>query len=798
MKRVVIVSVYFVLLIGVVSALPVFPGAEGFGSETRAAYGGTGNPNIYVVNTLADNTIAPTMGTINGVTVYKGSLRACLSDTAHTTTGQGRVILFGVSGYITLGSSLVVSQPYTTIATQTAPSPGITLKGGHDFIIRSHDILLQHMRSRPGGIGSQGVPNSACDDLDALKIQDYADYRNGYNVYNVVVDHSSFSWNTDETISIWYRAHDITISNLIVSEPLYYSCQGNPVKGHGYSFITDAYIYNVSVLRNLFVHGYQRHPLQHYGYTTMVWQNNVIYNYNLGAQIGDGDSSSHPVSYDIIENKYITGPTVANYYPIQLIALGDSSNSHIYLSGNVEDDPTPHSPIYTCDEGCSEPAANYLDGSPWNSLNLTTLDAADNGPNGLEEVVKATAGARPANRDNVDTRDVADVTDGTGGLINWQTDLGSDGLGGYQTLASNTNTFTDLPASPHADDDRDGYTNLEEWIHSYSCDVEGPQSLSCLASPPTCSCTGMPQYATSWGNDEETDLIIDTPWVYSATDTATKCEFHCNTGYLWSGSSCIQQQTNSYIILKAQTPPTVDGNLNEFANANEITITDLYGTTGTYKFLWDSNALYVAADVSDSNLNVGLSHQEDDALWDDDSLEMFMDTLNDGGTALQPDDYKFYANINKVHSDSHASDTSWDSGMANNVIATGTINNNADTDTGYVIEARIPWQNFATPSDDSVWGFDLSMDDKTDSGTIQTAWTNSDGGGFNDPEGWGDVLFSSEFVALSGSACNSDADSNGDSSISIGELINYISQWKAGGVSIGSLIDAIGKWKNGC
>ncbi len=49
-----------------------------------------------------------------------------------------------------------------------------------------------------------------------------------------------------------------------------------------------------------------------------------------------------------------------------------------------------------------------------------------------------------------------------------------------------------------------------------------------------------------------------------------------------------------------------------------------------------------------------------------------------------------------------------------------------------------------------------------------------------------------------GSACNSDADADKDYSISIGELINYISRWKAGSVTIGNLIDAIGKWKSGC
>ncbi len=64
------------------------------------------------------------------------------------------------------------------------------------------------------------------------------------------------------------------------------------------------------------------------------------------------------------------------------------------------------------------------------------------------------------------------------------------------------------------------------------------------------------------------------------------------------------------------------------------------------------------------------------------------------------------------------------------------------------------------------------------------------------------ALSASEILTIynegAGSACNSIADSDGDSSISIGELINFISQWKAGNVTIGNLIDAIGKWKNGC
>ncbi len=760
MKRVVIVSVYFVLLIGVVSALPVFPGAEGFGSETRAAYGGTGNPNIYVVNTLADNTIAPTMGTINGVTVYKGSLRACLADTAHTTTGKGRVILFGVSGYINLNSRLDVSYPYTSILGQTAPSPGIALKGNY-ILIKTHDVLLQHVRTRVGGIGTQGVANIACDNLDGFEIENYND-PNG--VYNIVADHISIAWSSDEAISIWYNAHDITISNSIVSEPLDVGCHTDkvtpvqqPAVSHGYSFITADHIYNVSVLRNLFAHGYQRHPLQHYGSTTIVWQNNVMYDYYLGAQIGDGDLSSHPVSYDIIENKYITGPTVGNYYPIQLIALGDSSNSHIYLSGNVEDDPTPHSPIYTCDEGCSEPAANYLDGSPWNSLNLTTLDAADNGPNGLEEVVKATAGARPANRDNVDTRDVADVTDGTGGLINWQTDLGSDGLGGYQTLASNTNTFTDLPASPHADDDGDGYTNLEEWIHSYSCDVEGPQSLSCLASPPTCS-----------------------EWKITSTCLCGSVEYssgYCCSGGVWQSTTC-----------PAKT--TIFSSINYFGDSDNWEPLN----SSRWDVVNDGNNLRYGIITTDySSLSVsrlGEYSLVKGKTYTDFNISAKAKSTDDFGLNPSADyavvfGYKDSNNYYYIMFSSYSGNTELFK-VVNGIRETINSTSFAVPDNNYHdIKVEKSGSSIKVYFDNAL--VSTASDSTFVSGRIGI-------GSFNDAVLWDDVAVNE----VSGSICNSLADANIDGQISISELINYISQWKQGSVTIGNLIDAIGKWKSGC
>src|SRR3954469_1907589 len=91
-----------------VSSLPVFPGAEGFGTTTRAAYGGATAPTVYRVTNLNDS------GT--------GSLRAALTATVP------RVVIFEISGTIPLASPVVIISPYLTVAGATAPAPGVTLK----------------------------------------------------------------------------------------------------------------------------------------------------------------------------------------------------------------------------------------------------------------------------------------------------------------------------------------------------------------------------------------------------------------------------------------------------------------------------------------------------------------------------------------------------------------------------------------------------------------------------------------------------------------------------------------------
>ena len=75
---------------------PAFPGAEGFGANSRGGRGG----DVYVVTNLNDD--------------GPGSLRAAVE------AGGPRIVVFEISGTIAHKSVLVVRNPYLTIAGQTA------------------------------------------------------------------------------------------------------------------------------------------------------------------------------------------------------------------------------------------------------------------------------------------------------------------------------------------------------------------------------------------------------------------------------------------------------------------------------------------------------------------------------------------------------------------------------------------------------------------------------------------------------------------------------------------------------
>lgn len=170
------------------SALPVFPGAVGFGTTTVAGSGRGTSPaktTIIKVTNLNDS------GT--------GSLRACL------TASGPRTCVFEVGGYINLLTKITIKTPNVSVFGQTAPYPGIQVRDG-SIVVQADDVLIQHIASRPGdrNLPTDGGTGVKASDRDAFGIWGNT---SSDPVERIVLDHVSATWGMDESISTYTGAN---------------------------------------------------------------------------------------------------------------------------------------------------------------------------------------------------------------------------------------------------------------------------------------------------------------------------------------------------------------------------------------------------------------------------------------------------------------------------------------------------------------------------------------------------------------------------------------------------------------
>jgi hypothetical protein len=159
---------------------PAFPGAEGYGAVAKGGRGG----QVLYVDTLEDS--------------GPGSLREAIA------THGPRVVMFRVGGAIHLKKPLMIDEPYLTLTGETAPGDGIELRN-QTVYLRTHDVILRYLRVRPGE-GDDGK-----NDDDALTISGAA---------RCIIDRCSFSWSTDEIVSIVHASDLITIQWCFINEAL--------------------------------------------------------------------------------------------------------------------------------------------------------------------------------------------------------------------------------------------------------------------------------------------------------------------------------------------------------------------------------------------------------------------------------------------------------------------------------------------------------------------------------------------------------------------------------------------------
>ena len=270
-----------VLVPGLASGLPAFPGAEGYGSDTPGGRGG----RVYVVTDLQGR--------------GPGSLRSAIK-------ARGpRIVVFAVSG--TYEGPLVIREPYLTIAGQTAPGDGIAIHGAESVAleIKTHDVVIRHIRFRSG---PPDTPDTA---------------RLGAEAHHVVLDHCSISWGVDENLAV--GGHSNTIQWSIISEGL----RSSTHKAGDHSMGSLLGAGNVSVHHSLYAHNNARNPRIGGRSATVDFVNNVIYNYGSAITRISG-SSGLKVNY--VGNSIVKGPD-SGTPPV--LAIRQKHPVSIYVQGNA-------------------------------------------------------------------------------------------------------------------------------------------------------------------------------------------------------------------------------------------------------------------------------------------------------------------------------------------------------------------------------------------------------------------------------------------------------------------------------
>ena len=179
------------------SSAPAFPGAEGHGRYVTGGRGG----EVKIVTNLNDS--------------GEGSLREAVKG------NNPKIVVFNVGGVIPLQSDLEIGAN-TTIAGQTAPYPGITLR--YYTLHRNEkdngdNIIIRFIRSR------RGQEKDVNESADAI----WERHRTG-----IILDHCSFSWSIDEVAS-FYDNNNFTMQWCTIAESL--NNAGHNKGTHGYGGI---------------------------------------------------------------------------------------------------------------------------------------------------------------------------------------------------------------------------------------------------------------------------------------------------------------------------------------------------------------------------------------------------------------------------------------------------------------------------------------------------------------------------------------------------------------------------------
>ena len=401
-----------------------FPGAEGYGKYATGGRGG----KTFIVSNLNDK--------------GAGSFRE-----AAEAKGK-KLIVFAVSGTIHLETKLSIKGD-VTIAGQTAPGDGICL-ADNSVSLGGDNIIIRYIRFRMGDKYQKGgmVDGNGGDDAFG-----------GTRRKNIIIDHCSLSWSTDEVFSV-YAGDSTTLQWNLISEPLNYSYHfetgDKDYEHHGFGAIWGGL--HMTAHHNLFAHCNNRNPrfngIRHSPTEFVDYRNNVIYDWGSNTiYAGEGGD------YNIINNYFKYGPNTSKTVKYRIVNPGKNETIGFgkwYVNGNYVDEANDVSKnnwlgVQMGNGGTEDDKKNTVIDKPHDAWPIPTQTAED----AYESVLKYVGAS--FKRDTLDERIINDVKNRTGKFIDVQ--------GGFPhgtEYEMTVNAWPNLRSmSPLADNDKDGIP--DEW-----------------------------------------------------------------------------------------------------------------------------------------------------------------------------------------------------------------------------------------------------------------------------------------------------------------------------------------------
>ena len=450
-----------------VPKIQAFPGADGGGQFTTGGRGGM----VLHVTSLSDE-----VDKTSGQPAF-GTLRKALQ------TEGTRTIVFDVSGTINLRTQLDIVGGNVTIAGQTAPGDGICI-AGYPVVIKTDNVIIRFLRFRMG-------------DQNAFE----GDAFTAIGHKNILVDHCSFSWSTDECVSC-YGNENFTLQYAFITESLKASVHAKGA--HGYGGIWGGK--NASFHHNLLAHHQSRNPRFDHDYVNtkcagpIDFVNNVVYNWEGNSAYG-GEGTNKGAGgrhINFVANYYKPGPSTKSGVKTRLLnpttKCGDNCGKK--PGGTVE--PGKFYLVSNYMYGSAEVTEDNWKGvSPDESSKMAQCKVDTRWTEGMillskeqsaeeaYETVLAKAGCS-LHRDALDSRIVNDVRNGSGKLINSPSEAG--GYPVIEEIHRPDNYDRDRDGMPDDWEDANGldknnsedgilmtldktYTNLEVYLNSLVADL---------------------------------------------------------------------------------------------------------------------------------------------------------------------------------------------------------------------------------------------------------------------------------------------------------------------------------------